>query len=68
MLVKINNKPIRVEEDAEKKGISWVYLVVSSTGYLLVFYVLDLAAHVFLGVHPFPFIKFVGVMLSWFGL
>lgn len=69
MVVKINNKPIKVTEDDNEawyQEVDWVYMGVSSIGYLLALYAVDLMASVFLGIHPFPFIKFVGVILSWF--
>lgn len=69
MVIKINSKPIQVKEDDEEpwySKINWMYIFISLTGYLLGFYVLDLAAWNFLSVHPFPFTKFVGVILSWF--
>lgn len=70
MVIKINSKPIKVEEDGEKEWyqeVDWLYLSISTTGYLLALYAMDLVAAVFLGVHPFPFIKFIGVILSWLG-
>jgi hypothetical protein len=72
MVVKINHRPIRVEQDEDElvwyKRINWVYMGVSVSGYLLCLYIMDLAGYLFLGIHPFPFIKFVGVILSWFGI
>jgi hypothetical protein len=68
MVVKINSKPIKVQEDEDDDKHSWVHFGVSMVGYLLAFYMMDLAAYLFLGVHPFPFIKFIGVILSWFGV
>jgi hypothetical protein len=68
MIVKINHKPIRVEEEDEGIGFSWTYLIVSTCGYLLALWMMDFVAFTFLHVHPFPFIKFVGVILSWFGI
>lgn len=65
MVVKINGKSVKVEED-EASDFSWTYLVVTTIGYLLGFYVLDYAAFLFMGVSPFPAIKFIGVILSWF--
>lgn len=67
MVVKINNKPVQVRSEEDKEGIDWVYLGVTVTGYSLLVYVLDYAAAIFVGIHPFPFIKFVGVILSWLG-
>lgn len=68
MVTKINGKPIRVEEKEDKDGIDWVYVGITVCGYSMIFYVLDFAASIFLGVHPFPFIHFVGGILSWLGL
>jgi hypothetical protein len=47
MVVKINGKPIRVEEDEKK--IDWVYLSVTVIGYGLIFWIIRLAAITFLG-------------------
>jgi hypothetical protein len=47
MVVKINNKPIRVKED--EKRIDWVYLTVTVIGYGLIFWIIKLAATTFLG-------------------
>jgi hypothetical protein len=47
MVVKINNKPIRVKED--EKRIDWVYLSVTVIGYGLIFWIIRLAAITFLG-------------------
>lgn len=68
MVVKLNGKPVQVKEKEDKLGIDWVYLGISGLGTLLGLYVVDLAAVSFLGVHAFPFIKFVGVILKWLGL
>jgi hypothetical protein len=71
MVVKINNKPIQVTEDQDEvwyKEVDWFHISMTTIAYLLVFHVLDLAAASFLGAHPFPFIKFIGVILSWFGI
>lgn len=66
MVVKINKRPIKVEEE-EEKSFSWMYLTVSTIGYAMCFYLMDFVAFTFLGIHPFPWIKFIGVILSWFG-
>jgi hypothetical protein len=68
MVVKINSRPVLVAEEEEKEPINWVYLTVSTCGYLLALWIMDFVAATFLHVHPFPFIKFVGVILSWFGI
>jgi hypothetical protein len=47
MVVKINNKPIRVKEN--EKRIDWVYLSVTVIGYGLIFWIIRLAAITFLG-------------------
>jgi hypothetical protein len=47
MVVKINNKPIRVKED--EKRIDWVYLSVTVIGYGLIFWIIRLVAITFLG-------------------
>lgn len=71
MVVKMNGKPILVSEEEKERwyeGIDWVHLGMGTAAYSLVFWVLDYAAYLFVGTHPFPFIKFVGVILSWFGI
>lgn len=65
MVVKLNGKPIRVREKEDDKGIDWLYIGMSCTGLLLLLWVVDLAALSFLGVHAFPLIKYVGVILQW---
>lgn len=70
MVVKINGKPIRVSEDDQNpwyREVNWMYILVSTLGYVIGLYVMDYVAWVFLGTHPFPFIKFIGVILSWLG-
>jgi hypothetical protein len=47
MVVKINNKPIKVKED--EKRIDWVYLTVTVIGYGLIIWIIRLAAITFLG-------------------
>jgi hypothetical protein len=47
MVVKINNKPIRVKED--EKRIDWVYLSVTVIGYGFILWIIRLAAITFLG-------------------
>jgi hypothetical protein len=67
MVVKLNHKPIVVrDEDSEEKDFSPVYFAVCCIGYLLIFWVLDYCCFIFLGVHPFPFIKLIGSILAWF--
>jgi hypothetical protein len=59
MLIKINKKPIHVIEESEDEGIDWIYLGVSSLGYLTVLSIMDYSCYLFIGKHIFPFI-------SWF--
>jgi hypothetical protein len=71
MLIKINNKPIRVvEEDEEQKDFSIVYFTVSSVGYLLVLWIMDYVCYTFFYVHPLPFVSaffhWLGVVWQWF--
>ena len=67
MVVKLNQKPIVVrDDDNEDKDFSPVYLAVSTLGYLLIFWIMDYSCFVFFGIHPFPFLKFIGGLFSWF--
>jgi hypothetical protein len=60
MSVKINQKPIVVREDnGKEKDFSLIYFTVSCIGYFMVFWILDYCCFTFLGVHPFPFIKWI---------
>jgi hypothetical protein len=56
MLIKINKKPIHVVEEDDKEGIDWIYLSVSSLGYLLILSIMDYSSYLFIGKHIFPFI------------
>lgn len=72
MVVKLNGEPLRVTEEEEKEPwyemIDWTYMTVVTAGTLLMLWVVDYAAVAFMGVHAFPFIKFVGVVLKWLGV
>jgi hypothetical protein len=48
MFKHINRKPLRVSDD-EKLNVDWVYLTVTVIGYGLIFWIIRLAAHTFLG-------------------
>lgn len=47
MTIKINGRPIRVQEEKEK--IDWIQLIMTCTAYGLIIWIIRLAAHVFLG-------------------
>ena len=66
MVIKINRKPIRVEE-SPKHQVNWYYFGCYGIACLLIFYVLDYASYIFIGTHPFPWIKWLGVFLKWLG-
>ena len=60
MLVKLNNKPIDVVEDnEEEKEKSLVYWCVSSIGYVLVLWIMDMVCYTFFTIHPFPFLSWL---------
>jgi hypothetical protein len=63
MLIKINKKPIVVEEESDDEGIDWIYLSVSSLGYLLVLSIMDYSSYLFIGKHIFPFISWLTKLL-----
>jgi hypothetical protein len=68
MLIKINSKPVEViEESTEEKSFDSVYLCVSTIGYLMIFYIMDLCSSTFLGIHCFPWITWIGKIISWWG-
>jgi hypothetical protein len=68
MLVKLNHKPIEVVEDNEKnKEFSVVYCCVSTMGYVLALFIMDMVCYTFFSIHPFPFLNwlfgFIGGLL-----
>jgi hypothetical protein len=63
MLIKINKKPIHVVEEDDKEGIDWIYLSVSSLGYLLILSIMDYSSYLFIGKHIFPFITWFTKLL-----
>jgi hypothetical protein len=70
MVAKINGRPIQVvEKDEEEKDFSLVYFLVSGSGYLMCFWLLDYVCSIFFFYHPFPFIstvaRWIGAVLSW---
>lgn len=65
MLIKINKKPIVVEEETDKEGVDWVYMIVTCCGYLLVLCLLDYSSYLFIGKHIFPFLQPIIKMLLW---
>lgn len=66
MVIKINRRPIKVEE-SPKRQVNWYWMGCYGFACLMIFYVLDYAAAIFVGIHPFPWIKFMGVFLKWLG-
>lgn len=67
MLIKINNKPVTVTEEDDKSSLSIPYICVSTLGYTLIFWFLDYVCYTFFFVHPFPWITFVGKIISFIG-
>lgn len=65
MLVKINKKPIKIEEETDNKEFDYALVCVNGLGTLIVLYLMDCIAYSFLYIHPFPFTKFIGVIISW---
>lgn len=70
MLVKINKKPIDVmDEDKEEKDFDPIYLCVSTIGYILAMFIMDMVCYTFFYVHPFPFLSWlfnlIGGVLAW---
>jgi hypothetical protein len=63
MLIKINKKPVHVVEEDDKEGIDWIYLSVSSVGYLLILSIIDYSSYLFIGKHIFPFITWLTKLL-----
>jgi hypothetical protein len=63
MLIKINKKPIVVEEESDSDGPDWIYLSVSSLGYLLILSIMDYSSYLFIGKHIFPFISWLTKLL-----
>jgi hypothetical protein len=63
MLIKINKKPIIVEEESDDEGIDYLYLGVSSLGYLLILSLMDYSSYLFIGKHIFPFIAWLTKLL-----
>jgi hypothetical protein len=60
MLIKLNNKPIDVVEDnEEEKEKSLVYWGVSTVGYVLVLWIMDMVCYTFFYIHPFPFLSWL---------
>jgi hypothetical protein len=67
MVVKINNKPVIVTENSEEKSFSWTYWCVSGVGYGLIFWILDYVCFTFCFIHPFPWIVWIGKVISFIG-
>jgi hypothetical protein len=63
MLIKINKKPIHVVEEEDEKEFSWVYMTVSSIGYLMILSIMDYSCYLFIGKHIFPFISWLTKLL-----
>jgi hypothetical protein len=56
MLVKINKQPIEVVvPDEESEGINWIYLCVSTIGFMSILSLLDYISYIFVGIHALPF-------------
>jgi hypothetical protein len=66
MVVKINRKPIKVDED-EGMEVDKAYLATSCLGYLLIFWIMDFAGQHLLGISPFPWTHFVTWIINGIG-
>jgi hypothetical protein len=64
MLVKINDKPIKVEEK-EETSIDYIYLTISTIGYFMIFWIVDYIVFTFFFYHPFPFVKWITNIISF---
>jgi hypothetical protein len=67
MLININKKPIKIEEEPEQKPISIPYLITASTGILLCLWIMDLVCYTFFYIHPFGFTLFITKLFAWIG-
>ena len=65
MVVKINDKPIRIAEDKDEPSFSPFYLGVSCIGYGLIFILMDYCCFVFFGSHFLPFLPWLIGVFSW---
>lgn len=64
MVVKLNSRVIDVvEEDKEEKEKTITYWCVSSVGYVLVLFIMDMVCYTFFYIHPYPFLNwlFIGI-------
>jgi hypothetical protein len=59
MLIKINNKPIKVTKEEDEKPFSPVYLGVTCVGYLLILSLLDYICYIFFHTPAIPFISWI---------
>ncbi|UTC25182.1 hypothetical protein Bfsp1_26 [Cytobacillus phage Bfsp1] len=66
MLVKINKKPIKVEEESEVTTFDPIYFCVSVTGFGAILWLVDMVCFTFFFYHPFPFMVSVAKVISWF--
>jgi hypothetical protein len=66
MVIKINRKPIKIEEEPEKPA-SIPYIVVSGIGMFLALWIMDLVCFTFLYIHPFPFTTFITKLIAFIG-
>ena len=65
MLVKINKKPIVVEEDTTESNFDPIYFCVSVTGYGAILWFVDYVCFTFFFFHPFPFMSTIAGVFSW---
>lgn len=65
MVVKINNKPVHVTTDEEDKGIDWLYVCISTSGYAFLLWFLDYVCYTFFYIRAIPGIHWIGDIISW---
>lgn len=67
MVVKINSKPIKIEEEPKQEHtFNPVYLAVSTIGFALILWIMDYVCYTFFYIHPIPWIVWVGKVISFF--
>ena len=65
MVVKINDKTIRIVEDEDESTFSPIYLGVSCIGYGMILILMDYCCFVFFGSHFLPFLPWLLKAFAW---
>lgn len=68
MVVKINEKPIMVTEEAKKPINIVPFINIGLYGFISLAYaaLINKVAYMFIGVTPFPALRWVEVIFKWF--